>query len=184
MWKEVTTRKFLVKQNPSSGIFPRHIAKKLTSSGLLANLWDFPHVISEPGEVSSSYVDRKEAINSFLKKLLTSDELKAMTETRKDLGTALHLFSHIRRTMYVELIELKPDIGENIATLVDAAKEDRFQIVSEEEMLNSLGVPTTLKKAHGLIDKKRVVDSKDKNGKKAKVEKGQTSISSFFKKKE
>jgi hypothetical protein len=86
--------------------------------------------------------------------------------------------------MYVEVIQLKPEISVRLEKLVESAKEEKYKIVSEQEMLNELGVPTTLKKAHALIDKKRGGDSKDKTSKKLKVEKGQKSIASFFKKKE
>jgi len=89
------------------------------------------------------------------------DESKTI---RKDIGECIHLFTHIKRTMFVELVKF-----EGTLSLVDG---ENYKWVTESEMM-SMAIPTTLKKAFALLTP--VV-------KKRKTEKNQSSIMSFLKK--
>jgi A/G-specific adenine glycosylase len=130
--------------------------------GLLANLWDFPHIIVD--DDIQSYKQRQELINQHVSKT----ESLETSKSRKDIGTCQHLFTHIKRLMYVELIELDG--------CIDEKSGEGYKWVSETYMLEELAVPATLKKAFALLSQK----SKKR---KIPIEAKQPSILSYFKKK-
>jgi A/G-specific adenine glycosylase len=137
---------FLVAQNPEKG--------------LLAGLWDFPHVLTE--EDCTAYATRQEMTNDHLPKYVKGFDQGV--KKRSEAGQCQHLFTHIKRTIFVELI----DLDDNMVV----EDGDGYKWVSEGEML-AMAVPTTLRKAFALLTVKT---------KKRKTEKNQPSILGFLKK--
>lgn len=94
--------KTLLDENQSSSKF---ILVKRPDEGLLAGLWEFPSVLLDGETVPSA---RREATNCFLKKNLKIDIRKTCKVVlREDVGEFVHIFSHIRLKLYVELLVLQ-----------------------------------------------------------------------------
>jgi A/G-specific adenine glycosylase len=75
--------------------------------GLLAGLWEYPSVLVD-GE-STDLLNRRKEMDTYLKQLLEIDVgQKSAVILREDVGEYVHIFSHIRLTMYVELLILNP----------------------------------------------------------------------------
>ncbi|KAJ7961756.1 A/G-specific adenine DNA glycosylase [Quillaja saponaria] len=78
---------------------------KRPNEGLLAGLWEFPSVLLD-GE--ADWFARIEAINGFLKQILRLNPKKTChIVLREEVGEFVHVFSHIRLKVYVELLVLK-----------------------------------------------------------------------------
>lgn len=78
---------------------------KRPDEGLLAGLWEFPSV-SLAGEVD--LLPRRKAIDQYLKKYFTLQPRKTCDiVSREHVGEYVHVFSHIRLKMYVELLILR-----------------------------------------------------------------------------
>ena len=83
----------------------KFVLVKRPDEGLLAGLWEFPSV-SLDGETAS--LARREAMNGYLKKVLKIDTRKTCNIVlREDVGEFVHIFSHIRLKLYVELLVLQ-----------------------------------------------------------------------------
>lgn len=86
---------------PENGIF---LLVKRPEKGLLAGLWEFPSVLVD-GAVDLT--TRREAIDQFLKESFTLDPRKTCSIVfREDVGELVHIFTHIRLKMYVEMLVL------------------------------------------------------------------------------
>lgn len=89
----------------------RYLLVKRPEKGLLAGLWEFPSVLLD-GE--ADLASRREAIDHFLKNSFGLDsERTCDVVLRKDVGEFVHIFSHIRLKVYVELfvLHLKGDLS-------------------------------------------------------------------------
>ncbi|KAJ4730302.1 A/G-specific adenine DNA glycosylase [Melia azedarach] len=76
---------------------------KRPDEGLLAGLWEFPSIMLEEVDLST----RREATDCFLKKSFNLDPQKNCSIVkREDVGEFVHIFSHIRLKVYVELLVL------------------------------------------------------------------------------
>lgn len=82
----------------------KFILVKRAEKGLLAGLWEFPSVlVSKEADLAT----RREAIDHFLKSSVNLDCRKSSNVVlREDIGNYIHVFSHIRLKMHVELIVL------------------------------------------------------------------------------
>ncbi|KAI9331464.1 DNA glycosylase [Obelidium mucronatum] len=155
-------------ESTSDSLPSKYLVHKRPEKGLLANLWDFPHI--PLSESLSMETLRSEDILFKQLPLGGPHPIKK----RKSLGSVLHLFSHIRLTMNVEWVV--------IAGAVDGFSVGGGEWWAEAE-LDTGAVPVTLKKAFKLlVDSKSNVSGRQR--KKAKVEKSQPTISNFFKPKE
>lgn len=77
---------------------------KRPDEGLLAGLWEFPSVLLD-GE--ADVVNRREAMDQFLNKHFRIDPRKTCKIVfREHVGEFVHVFSHIRLKIYVELLVL------------------------------------------------------------------------------
>lgn len=77
---------------------------KRPNEGLLAGLWEFPSVLLDE-EADSTL--RREAIDGLLKKSFRLDLAKnCSVVSREDVGEFVHIFSHIRLKVYVEMLVL------------------------------------------------------------------------------
>ncbi|KAG5021780.1 hypothetical protein JHK85_018122 [Glycine max] len=89
-------------KNQSSSKF---ILVKRPEEGLLAGLWEFPSVLLDGEAVPLA---RREAMDRFLEKNLKIDIRKTCNIVlREDIGEFVHIFSHIRLKLYVELLVLQ-----------------------------------------------------------------------------
>lgn len=124
--------------------------------GLLANLYDFPNTVLEQPYDFESDVSADFLRTGFGIDTTQSDQVSSS----KNVGTATHVFSHIKRTMRVEhyVFLEKPKVS--------VAHEWISRSVIESEDGCHLGMPATVKKALSLLTKgKRKDGSKsDKNG--------------------
>ncbi|KAL5998421.1 hypothetical protein ACLOJK_009361 [Asimina triloba] len=81
------------------------IIVKRPAEGLLAGLWEFPSVLLDAEEVDARA--RRKAMNKYLKTSFQLDvEENSSVILREDVGEYVHIFSHIRLKMYVELLIL------------------------------------------------------------------------------
>lgn len=130
--------------------------------GLLAGLWDFPHVLT------SHLPNIKEKIDIANENTL--QYIRRIT-SRRDLGECQHLFTHIKRTMLVEVIECERK---------DTCKE---RWVTEDEMLK-MAIPATLKKALNLLDssKREKMPLHQAKKRKTSADPKQPSIIKYFQK--
>ncbi|KAI9011425.1 DNA glycosylase, partial [Gaertneriomyces semiglobifer] len=162
---------FCVMQNPAKG--------------LLANLWDFPHqpesVTGDLSKKEPTYEERKRVADRWIKERFGSS---VEVRDRRDLGTVMHLFSHIRRTMFVEYVEIQGNADPN-------AGRRPIRWLTGNALLSESAVPTTLKKALALLHNtdeskktgKRKAGghaSKPRKSKKATSDRKQPTISGFF----
>lgn len=82
----------------------RYLLVKRPEGGLLAGLWEFPSVLLE-GEADVE--SRRKAIDRFLKLSFGLDVKKSCkVASREEVGVYVHVFSHIRLKMYIELLTL------------------------------------------------------------------------------
>ena len=82
----------------------RYLLVKRPENGLLAGLWEFPSVLLD-GE--AHLATRREAIDCFLKNSFGLDPKRTCDVVlRKDVGEFVHIFTHIRLKIYVELFVL------------------------------------------------------------------------------
>ncbi|KAJ3330538.1 hypothetical protein HDU76_005440 [Blyttiomyces sp. JEL0837] len=138
--------------------------------GLLAGLWDFPTIqipTSTTGNTkvtgSPSLKTRQSLADKHLSKIFSEFRSAKPTSSpiilnRKDLGDCLHIFSHVRRTMWVEVIDVevinRDDNGEPcLPKLMSATFEDPES--AEENSGNN--------KAMDKKQRKGGVKKKDKN---------------------
>ncbi|KAL2917759.1 hypothetical protein HK105_202632 [Polyrhizophydium stewartii] len=92
------------------------LVTKGPDSGLLAGMWDFPlEIITDVDPAAAqarkapgtTAIERRHAINTLLDRLCAGTRVV----TRTDLGSVVHVFTHIRRTMHVEHVILDGDAG-------------------------------------------------------------------------
>lgn len=81
----------------------RFLLVKRPDKGLLAGLWEFPSV---PLIEDVDFVTRKDAMDQLLKSFDLEPGSTCNVVLRKDVGEYVHVFSHIRLKMYVELLVL------------------------------------------------------------------------------
>ncbi|XP_060672489.1 adenine DNA glycosylase isoform X2 [Ziziphus jujuba] len=106
---------------------------KRPDEGLLAGLWEFPSVLLN-GE--ADLVDRKEAIDQFL---------------NEHVGEFVHVFSHIRLKIYVELLTLRLKGG--IDLFRKQEKESLPWKCVDSKVLSSLGLTSSVKKVYTMVEK-------------------------------
>lgn len=82
----------------------RFLLVKRPDKGLLAGLWEFPSV---PLIGDVDFVTRKDAIDKLLKSFDLEPGSTCNVVLRKDVGECVHVFSHIRLRMYIELLILR-----------------------------------------------------------------------------
>ncbi|PRP84922.1 A/G-specific adenine DNA glycosylase-like [Planoprotostelium fungivorum] len=82
--------------------------------GLLASLWEFPQISIEEKEAEKIDGDfdskLRDKIDRYVERNLGVQDLE--TISRRYLGTHVHLFSHIRQSMYIESRSVKTSTGD------------------------------------------------------------------------
>ncbi|RLN00901.1 A/G-specific adenine DNA glycosylase-like [Panicum miliaceum] len=121
---------------------------KRPEEGLLAGLWEFPLVLVEEGKTDS--LNRRKAMDKYLTKLLSIDVgWKSDVILREDVGEHVHIFSHIRLTMYVELmiINLKDGV-DRLCKKEDDSTKLKF---TNESSVESMGLTSGIRKVYNMV---------------------------------
>ncbi|KAI8813178.1 DNA glycosylase [Cladochytrium replicatum] len=138
----------VIQDADTSASDPSVLIRLNPSKGLLANLWDFP--------------------NSATKLTIPSFIPRSSVQSQKHIGSAVHLFSHIRRTMEVHHVVVK-GIGE----VKDGWKCVKISEVekSADGAAGAVAVPQTFWKCWGVVNgvsvgskKKRKVVEQETDG--------------------
>ncbi|KAL1826212.1 hypothetical protein ACET3Z_012990 [Daucus carota] len=124
----------------------RFLLVKRPDKGLLAGLWEFPSV-PLIGEVD--LVTRKDAIDQYLKSFDLESGSTCEVVLRKDVGEYVHIFSHIRLKMYIELLVLHLK-GRKCVNLEKENMEWKY--VNSKDV-GSLGLTSGVRKVYDMIQK-------------------------------
>ena len=173
---------------------------KAPKKGLLANLWDFPNVIipnnndtqenEQECNQEEQKVDEKQVKlmrNQFMLETASID-LTKLTGKRTHIGSLLHVFSHIKRTMHIEHLvvtdERELEMLQNISLSKDTSLQDAKWSTEADLMSDSSDSPTTLSKVFEFV-KKGKKESKKRKAEPEKPKDGlkQKGIQDFFKRK-
>ncbi|CAN6349226.1 unnamed protein product [Urochloa humidicola] len=121
---------------------------KRPEEGLLAGLWEFPLVLVDEGK--TDLLNRRKAMDKYLRKLLSNDVgWKSDVILREDVGEHVHIFSHIRLTMHVELmvINLKDD-ADRLCKKEDENTKLKF---ANESSVDSMGLTSGIRKVYNMV---------------------------------
>ncbi|KAF8658021.1 hypothetical protein HU200_059483 [Digitaria exilis] len=121
---------------------------KRPEEGLLAGLWEFPLVLVDEGKTDSQ--NRRKAMDKYLTKLLNIDVgRKSDVILREDVGEHVHVFSHIRLTMYVELmiINLKDGVDQ-LSKKEDDCTKLKF---ANKSSMESMGLTSGIRKVYNMV---------------------------------
>ncbi|KAJ1265230.1 hypothetical protein BS78_08G063200 [Paspalum vaginatum] len=121
---------------------------KRPEEGLLAGLWEFPLVLVDEGK--TDLLNRRKAMDKYLTKLLSIGMgCKSNVILREDVGVHIHIFSHIRLTMYVELmiINLKDGVDRLCKMDNDSTK---LKFVNESSV-ESMGLTSGIRKVYNMV---------------------------------
>lgn len=130
-------------KNQSSSKF---ILVKRPEEGLLAGLWEFPSVLLDGEAVPLA---RREAMDRFLEKNLKIDIRKTCNIVlREDIGEFVHIFSHIRLKLYVELLVLQLKGVDDLFKSPD--NKTTWKCVYSNA-LSSMGLTTSVRKVYNMV---------------------------------
>ncbi|KAK3039846.1 hypothetical protein RJ639_028239 [Escallonia herrerae] len=123
---------------------------KRPDEGLLAGLWEFPSVPLD-GEVDLA--TRRGAIDSLLKKSFNLDTKKSYNVVlREDVGEYVHVFTHIRLKMYIELLVLHLKGGKNNLHKEQDKESMVWKYVNNKSLAN-MGLTSGVRKAYNMVQK-------------------------------
>ncbi|XP_058197461.1 adenine DNA glycosylase isoform X1 [Rhododendron vialii] len=143
----------------------RFLLVKRPEEGLLAGLWEFPSVLVE---VEADLATRRHAIDQFLKKSFKLDVKKSCSVvSREDIGEYVHVFSHIRLKMFVELLVIRLKGGKHVLHGKPDSKTMAWKSV-DGKALSSMGLTSGVRKVYSMIQKFKQDKSKPINGKATK----------------
>lgn len=126
----------------------KYLLVKRPDEGLLAGLWEFPSVLLE-GE--ADLTSRRKAIDSFLKQTFGLDMKKSCKVVlREEVGVYVHVFSHIRLKMYVELLRLRLTGGRSFLQKKQEEATIKWKDV-DEKTLATLGLTSGVRKVYTMI---------------------------------
>ncbi|CAK9134909.1 unnamed protein product [Ilex paraguariensis] len=128
----------------------RFLLVKRPDKGLLAGLWEFPSVLLK-GE--SDLATRREAIDHLLKHSFNIDLKKSSNVIlREDVGEYVHVFTHIRLKMCVELLVVCLKGGKNTLQGKHGEEPTAWKYV-DGKALSSMGLTSGVKKVYTMIQK-------------------------------
>ncbi|KAK9100263.1 hypothetical protein Scep_023693 [Stephania cephalantha] len=119
---------------------------KRPDEGLLAGLWEFPSV-SLKGE--ANLATRRQMMDKYLKNFFKLNTDECTIVSREDIGECVHIFTHIRLKMFVELIVLHQKGGGRV---FHAKKEDisAWKYV-DGDSIDSMGLTSGVRKVYNMI---------------------------------
>ncbi|KAG7543293.1 HhH-GPD domain [Arabidopsis thaliana x Arabidopsis arenosa] len=135
-----------LERNQSGG---RFVLVKRPEQGLLAGLWEFPSVILDEEADSST---RRSAINLFLKEAFHVEPMKTCTVvSREELGEFVHVFTHIRRKLYVELLVVQLTGGTKDLFKGQAKDTLTWKCVGSD-VLSTMGLTSAVRKVYSMVE--------------------------------
>ncbi|KAL5062376.1 hypothetical protein RYX36_024113 [Vicia faba] len=128
----------------------KFVLVKRPDEGLLAGLWEFPSVLVA-GETAP--LARRKATDCFLKKDLKIDMKKTGNIIlREDVGEFVHIFSHIRLKLYVELLVLQ--LKGKVDDLIKSEDDETITWKCvDSNALSSMGLTTSVRKVYNMVQK-------------------------------
>uniref|UniRef100_A0A7N0UBM7 Adenine DNA glycosylase n=1 Tax=Kalanchoe fedtschenkoi TaxID=63787 RepID=A0A7N0UBM7_KALFE len=118
--------------------------------GLLAGLWEFPSI---PVDENASLAAKRKAVDHFLKKSFNLVIGKTCVEVlREDVGEYIHIFSHIRLKLFVELLVLHLKDGMNVLSANQDQDAMTWKCV-DGKALSSMGLTSSVRKVYTMIQK-------------------------------
>ncbi|RWR81476.1 adenine DNA glycosylase [Cinnamomum micranthum f. kanehirae] len=122
---------------------------KRPDEGLLAGLWEFPSVVLDGERVDAT--TRRKAMDQYLKKLFKIDIRKnGSLILREDVGEYVHIFTHIKLRMYVELLVLYLKGGVN--SLYDKENENSIAWKHiDRKSIQGTGLTSGVRKVYNMI---------------------------------
>ncbi|CAN6838287.1 unnamed protein product [Brassica oleracea] len=143
----VCVLEILIQNNQSGG---RFVLVKRPEEGLLAGLWEFPSVILDK---EASLAARRKAINLYLKEAFHLEPKETCTVvSRKELGEFVHIFTHIRRKIYVELLVVQLTGGGTIDLFKDEAKDTLTWKCVDSDVLSTMGLTSAVRKVYSMVE--------------------------------
>ncbi|KAF3971006.1 hypothetical protein CMV_005350 [Castanea mollissima] len=126
----------------------RFLLVKRPDDGLLAGLWEFPSVLLD-GE--ADLTTRREVIDHFLKNNFGLDTKQTCDIAfRKNVGEFVHIFSHIRLKIYVELLVLDLKGGGNHLSGIQDKATMTWKYV-DGKALSSMGLTSSVRKVYTMV---------------------------------
>ncbi|VFQ86348.1 unnamed protein product [Cuscuta campestris] len=130
----------------------RFLLVKRPNEGLLAGLWEFPSVLLD-GEVDLA--SRRTATDNFLRSSIYLDMKKSYTVVlREHVGEYVHIFTHIRLKMFIELLVLCPKGTRNLQSRKEGNNTAIWKYVDGEE-LSTMGLTSGVRKVYDMVQKYR-----------------------------
>ncbi|XAR58807.1 DNA-(apurinic or apyrimidinic site) lyase [Bertholletia excelsa] len=128
----------------------RFLLVKRPDEGLLAGLWEFPSVLLEK---ESDLDTRRNAIDQYLRKSFNLDFKKSCSVVlREEIGEYVHVFSHIRLKMHVELLIVHLKGGKHILHGKHESKTIAWKSVDSTDLSN-MGLSSGVRKVYSMIQK-------------------------------
>lgn len=123
---------------------------KRPDEGLLAGLWEFPSVLLA-GE--ADLVTRRKAIDQYLNKHFRLNPRNTCDiVSREYVGENVHVFTHIRLKMYVELLVLHLKGGMKDLVSKQGKETVPWKCV-DAEVLSSMGLTSGVRKVYTMVQK-------------------------------
>ncbi|KAM0900330.1 hypothetical protein ACQ4PT_020701 [Festuca glaucescens] len=121
---------------------------KRPEEGLLAGLWEFPSVLVDESKTDS--LNRRKEMDKYLKQLLDIDvKRKYDVVLREDVGQHVHIFSHIRLRMHVELMVLK--IQGDVGQVCNKGQDSMKLKLVDENSIDSMGLTSGIRKVYNMV---------------------------------
>ncbi|CAM0951114.1 unnamed protein product [Alopecurus aequalis] len=137
-----------LEQETAAGQCNLFLLIKRPEEGLLAGLWEFPSVLVDESKTDSP--NRRKEMDKYLKQLLDID-VKQKTDVvlREDVGQHVHIFSHIRLTMHVELmvLRIKGDVGQ----VCNKGRDSMKLKLVDESQIDSMGLTSGIRKVYNMV---------------------------------
>nr|GLL42843.1 adenine DNA glycosylase isoform X1 [Ipomoea trifida] len=123
---------------------------KRPNEGLLAGLWEFPSVLLD-GE--ADLASRRKATDNLLRSSFNLDTKRSYSvHLREHVGEYVHIFTHIRLKMYIELLVLCPKGTRNVPGSKEGKETAMWKYVDKKE-LSTMGLTSGVRKVYDMIQK-------------------------------
>ncbi|KAL6565053.1 hypothetical protein OROMI_016503 [Orobanche minor] len=127
-----------------------YLLVKRPDEGLLAGLWEFPSVLLE-GE--ADLASRRKAVDGFLKQSFGLDIQKSSkVVSREEVGVYVHIFTHIRLKMYIELLILHLSGGVDFLLKEQGSTTIKWKCI-DSNALSTLGLTSAVRKVYTMVEK-------------------------------
>ncbi|KAI3910749.1 hypothetical protein MKW98_030557 [Papaver atlanticum] len=130
-----------------SNMSSRLLLVKRPEEGLLAGLWEFPSVLFD-GEGDSG--TRRKVMDQYLKKSFDLDTRNCSVISREEVGDCIHIFSHIRLRMYVELLVINLNGEEKILSEKEGNDTIAWKCISSNA-IEGMGLTSGVRKVYNMI---------------------------------